>query len=74
MNFLDRIFKSAPPAPPIVAPDDSHIREELYRARMENAAATSALVDTTRKQTKQAEFTRQVIQGVLHRVDARRDF
>jgi len=70
-HIFSRIFCKAPKPKPIEKPDDSNLSLALKEASILNQTAYIDLQRSSQKQTRDAIFTREVIQGVLNRVEGK---
>lgn len=71
MTFLSRLLHGAPQVPPVRVPDDTDLTREITAAKEANMQAAAGLEKAMQKQSRDAVLIRQVLSGVLQRVEER---
>lgn len=69
--ILREIFGRVPEPKKTEPPDDSSLQHELSVAFEEHRVISEALVDAANKQIRQAANVREVVEGVIHRMETR---
>lgn len=70
-GFFKRIFGHPPePNAPFV-PDDSELEERLKQASQQHRKATEQIIAQSNRQVRDSELVKEVIEGVLKRVEGR---
>lgn len=70
-GFIRRLFKAAPEFCVVPAPDDSELKKDLREASEKHKTAATALKKANKDQVRDADYIREVLHGVLSRIEDR---